>query len=155
MEAVPAGVGSGPAATGDGPPATSMSAGKRQRRGGGKQPPPLTEEEFATWERVPEKPTSAPGKPDPAPEKPAHTEHFQDRQGTRGALTESEIAREQQAVPRTQRTNDGMARVLKEGDNYTVIIRRRDDAGITVIRDKSRQEAKGFSDRYGWNPPFE
>lgn len=131
----------------DNPAVTSMSSGNRQRRGGGKQPPPLTEEEFATWERVRD------DKPNPAP---ADTEHFGVRQGERGPLTASEHYREQQAIPRAQSANDAIVRVLKEGENdYTVIVRRRDDAGVTVIRNKSRQEVKGLSDRYGWNPRFE
>jgi hypothetical protein len=139
----------GDAATGEGGNVTSMSAGKRPGRGGGRRPPPLTQEEFERWERVPD---DDPNRP---PEQTDDTLHFGERSDERGQLAERELHREQQAVPRSQRANDGIARVLKEGENnYTVIIRGRDGGGVTVIRRLTREQVRGFSDRYGWNPPW-
>lgn len=147
--------GSGPARSGE----TVMSAGG----GPGGEPPrtgpkpvrdtrPQTKAE-EDWDRA----QAAADKHDPAQQRPTDTEHGSQRKSERGDLTQADQAKLQAAVPRVQ-GDKAVARVIRSGKgkgNFTVVITNEEGQTVTVMHGKTKEELRGLSDRYEWNPPWE
>jgi hypothetical protein len=87
-------------------------------------------------------------------DKPTRTEHGALREQERGALTDKE--RGQLANVEARRQGDGnTAQVVRQkGGKYLVHITNEHGQTVTVMRDLSKSELAGLSERYQWTPPW-
>jgi hypothetical protein len=119
-----------------------------------KDPKPAKPEPTAA-ERDWEKAEAEAKQQDAAADKPGRTEHGAIREQGRGALTPQEKVSLEGSPMHTQQVDGATAKVLGEGGGrYTVVITSDKTGLVTVIRNKTAAEVRGFSSRYEWYPPW-
>jgi hypothetical protein len=139
---------------GEGRPDRELTAGKSDKtKKAGKGESEGGEEQTAA-ERDWEKAQAEARKQNAPADKSTRTEHGAVREGERGALTPKEVGRLGSAVPHQQGDGATAKVVRQKGGRYLVHITNPDGETVTVIRDKTKAEVKGLSERYQWNPPW-